>query len=171
MDLLRIRTARLELVLGTPELFRLDLEDRAALGTELGARVPSSWPPPLMDDATLLQFIELASDPSGSGLAGFYWILIEGEERVLVGNGGLISGDHGGLVLGYSVLDEFQGRGIATEAVAALITFGFEDPGIDEILAYTYPSFVASRCVLTKSGFVPAGAGNEPGTIAYVRRR
>jgi ribosomal-protein-alanine N-acetyltransferase len=171
MELLRIKTARLELVLGTPDLFRRDLADRVALGVALGARVPESWPPPLMEDATLRHFIALTSDPAGPTMAGFYWVLIEDGERVLVGNGGLIREAPDRLALGYSVLDEYQRRGLATEAVSALVEFGFEDQGIDRIVAYTYPSFTASRRVLAKSGFVLVGAGSEPGTIAFERRR
>ena len=170
MDL-RLTTARLELVLGTPDLFRRDLVDRSTLGAALDARVPETWPPAMMDDETLRQFSALAWAPNGPALAGFYWVLVEGGERVLVGNGGLIRETADRTALGYSVLDEYQGRGLATEAMAALLAFGFEDPGVERIVAYTYPSFAASRRVLEKSGFVPAGAGHEPGTIAYERRR
>ncbi len=171
MELLRIPTARLELVLGTPDLFRRDLEDRAALGDALGARVPEAWPPPMMDDATLRQFIRLASDPEGPALAGFYWVLVGDGDRVLVGNGGLVRETPEQLALGYSVLEEYQRRGLATEAVAALVAFGFADSEVERIVAYTYPSFAASRRVLAKSGFTLAGAGTEPGTIAFERRR
>lgn len=168
---LRILTARLELVLGTPDLFRRDLEDRASLAATLGARVPETWPPPMMDDATLRQFISLASDPDGPVLAGFYWVLVEDGERVIVGNGGLTREAPDRFALGYSVLEEYQGRGLATEAVAALVAFGFEDPDVERIVAYTYPSFAASRRVLAKSGFIPIGVGGAPGTIAFERRR
>ena len=154
-------------VLGTPDLFRRDLVDRGALAAALDARVPEAWPPPMLDDATLRHFIALASDPDGPALAGFYWVLVEGGERVLVGNGGLIREAPDRLALGYSVLEEFQRRGLATEAVAALVAFGFAEPEVERIVAYTYPSFAASRRVLAKSGFVPAGAGTEPGTIAF----
>lgn len=171
MDRLRIPTARLELVLGTPDLFRRDLVDRGALGAALDARVPETWPPPMMDDATLRHFIALASDSDGPALAGFYWVLVGGGERILVGTGGLVREAPDRLALGYSVLEEFQGRGLATEAVAALVAFGFVDPEVERIVAYTYPSFAASRRVLAKSGFVPAGAGTEPGTIAFELRR
>lgn len=171
MDLLRLSTARLELVLGTPDLFRRDLEDRSALGDALGARVPETWPPPFLDDATLRHFISLVSDPAGPALAGFYWVLLEKGERVLVGNGGLVHEGPDRLALGYSVLDAYQGRGLATEAVEALVAFGFRDPAVERIVAYTYPSFTASRRVLAKSGFMLTGAGGEPGTIAYERLR
>ncbi len=171
MGLLRIPTARLELVLATPEVFRADLRDRAALADALGARVPDTWPPPMMDEATIHHFISLASEPGGPALAGFYWVHTGDGERVLVGNGGLTREGSGRLALGYSVLPEYHGRGFATEAVAALIAFGFEDPAIERIVAYTYPSFIASRRVLEKSGFFPAGPGTEPGTIAFERRR
>jgi RimJ/RimL family protein N-acetyltransferase len=171
MDLLRIPTARLELVLATADLFRADLAGRDALGAALGARVPEAWPPPLMDDATLRHFIALASDPDGPSFAGFYWLLVEDGGRVLVGNGGLVRDAPDQLTLGYSVLEEFQGRGLATEAVAALVAYGFAEPGVERIVAFTYPSFASSRRVLAKSGFAPAGRGPDPGTIAYERRR
>jgi RimJ/RimL family protein N-acetyltransferase len=171
MDLLRIPTARLELVLATADLFRADLEGRHALGEALGARVPRAWPPPLLDDATLRHFIALASDTDGSSLAGFYWILVGDGGRVLVGNGGLVREARDRLMLGYSVLEEYQGRGLATEAVTALVAYGFADPEIERIVAFTYPSFASSRRVLAKTGFTPAGAGPDAGTIAFERRR
>ncbi len=171
MSLPVLRTSRLELVPGTAALFRADLENSPGLAGTLGAEIPADWPPPLMDDETLRQFIDLASDPSGPKIAAFYWVLDEDGRRVLVGNGGFTDEGVGMLALGYSVLDRYQGRGFATEAVAALVEFGFRNPAVRVISAYTYPDLAASIRVLEKNGFERAGPGPEPGTIAFQRRR
>ncbi|MFQ5957756.1 MAG: GNAT family N-acetyltransferase [Alphaproteobacteria bacterium] len=44
------------------------------------------------------------------------------------------------------------GRGIATEAAGCLIVYGFDDLGLDEIVAVTSPDNAASRRVLEKLG-------------------
>jgi len=76
-------------------------------------------------------------------------------------------------MIGYSVLDAFQNRGYATEAVRHLIPFIFLDPNIQRIAAATYPELKASIRVLEKNGFIPMGAtdcgeGIEEGTVLYV---
>jgi len=77
------------------------------------------------------------------------------------------------VVLGYSVLDEYHNRGYATEAVRALVPEIFSLPGIQRIIATTYPDFGASVRVLEKNGFsrtdrVPAGTGAEEGTVCFL---
>jgi RimJ/RimL family protein N-acetyltransferase len=171
MRLRRIRTLRLELVIASSELFRMDLEDHCALGKVLEADIPASWPPELMDEETLREFIELSSDPAGSRLSGFYWVLVDGPVRTLVGNGGLLYESAERRMLGYSVLDDFQGRGLATEAVAALLAYAFEDPVVETVAAYTYPILIPSIRVLEKNGFVSTGPGPEPNTLEFLRAR
>ncbi len=170
MALLSLRTERLELLLGTPAVFRYDLEDRVALAACLGARVPAAWPPEFLDEETLRQFITLSSDPE-SGFHGFYWILVEGDERTLVGDGGMLRESPERMMIGYALIEEWQGRGFGTEGVEALVEFAFRDPAVEMVVAYTYPDRFASIRVLEKNGFVRAGAGGEPGTIGYERRR
>lgn len=170
MALTSLRTARLELLLATPEIFRCDLAGRASLAACLEARVPPTWPPEFLDEETLRQFISLSSDP-GSGFASFYWVLLEDDERTLVGDGGMLRESPGRMMIGYALLDEWQGRGFGTEAVGALVEFAFRDPGVDLVVAYTYPDRAASIRVLEKNGFVRSGAGGEPGTIGFERRR
>ncbi|WP_054848614.1 GNAT family N-acetyltransferase [Methanoculleus chikugoensis] len=74
------------------------------------------------------------------------------------------------MLIGYSVLDEFQGRGgYATEAIRHLTAAIFSLPGIRRIEAALYPDLAASIKVLEKNGFVRAGEGGfEEGTVAYV---
>lgn len=71
------------------------------------------------------------------------------------------------------MLEEFQCRGYATEAVRHIVAAAFVLPGVRRIVATTYPDLVGSIRVLEKNGFTcagktTAGEGFEEGTIIYV---
>ena len=65
--------------------------------------------------------------------------------------------------IGYGIVDEFQGRGYATEAVGALVDWALSRPGVVRVEAETEPDNAASKRVLEKCGFVPTGALGEEG--------
>jgi len=65
--------------------------------------------------------------------------------------------------IGYSVVRTYRNRGIATEAVIALIEEGFAQANLQRIRAYCLPENQSSRAVLKRSGFeneatLPRGA-------------
>jgi [ribosomal protein S5]-alanine N-acetyltransferase len=62
--------------------------------------------------------------------------------------------------IGYSVMSPYRGRGIATEAVGALVDEGFRRARLREIRAYCLPENLSSRAVLRRTGF------EEKGTLA-----
>ena len=172
-----IRTKRLELVPATRQILESDTDDRTELARLLNAGIPEAWPPPLMDENVIREFIRMSSDTAGPVFAAWYWVLNNpaAGSRVLIGNGGILGAESGPdtVVLGYSVLDEFQNQGYATEAVRALVPGIFTLPGVRRIIATTYPDLGASIRVLEKNGFkkidrAPAGTGAEEGTVCYV---
>jgi RimJ/RimL family protein N-acetyltransferase len=55
--------------------------------------------------------------------------------------------------LGYAIVAERWGEGLATELGAAAIEIGFRDLDLEEIVAFTLPNNVASRRVMEKLGF------------------
>ena len=55
--------------------------------------------------------------------------------------------------LGYWVDAARHGRGLATQAVAAVVEFAFSDAGLHRLEAGTLPDNVASQRVLEKNGF------------------
>ncbi|MCM2466257.1 GNAT family N-acetyltransferase [Methanoculleus oceani] len=179
MKTIYIRTERLDLIPATLEILESDRDDRQKLARLLSAAVPGSWPPPLLDDETLGAFIQMVSEKGDPLFAAWYWVRDDPRdgERVLVGSGGVASSPVPGTVLiGYSVLEEFQCRGYATEAVRHLIPAIFSLPGVRRIVATTYPDLFGSIRVLEKNGFVhageaPAGEGFEEGTVVYVREK
>jgi len=59
--------------------------------------------------------------------------------------------------LGYWLAEEFWGRGIMTEAVAAFIDFCFENFPLRRIYAEVFANNPASARVLEKAGFIFEG--------------
>ncbi|MBF0500139.1 MAG: GNAT family N-acetyltransferase [Candidatus Riflebacteria bacterium] len=59
--------------------------------------------------------------------------------------------------LGYWLGEPFWGRGVVTEAVQAIVTYGFEKLGLLRIFAEPYDSNPASCKVLEKAGFIFEG--------------
>lgn len=65
--------------------------------------------------------------------------------------------------VGYRLLHDAWGLGFATEGTHALVDYGFDDLGLDRIIAVTHPGNRASQRVLLKTGFRDRGWGNYYG--------
>lgn len=72
------------------------------------------------------------------GGAALRRVVIEGREEV---------------ELGYRVAAAWWGHGIATETASALVGVARDRLGLEEIVAFTLPSNLASRRVMEKVGF------------------
>jgi len=167
----RIHTDRLCLVPGTEVLGRAEINDRARFAALLGANVPPEWPPPLNDEGSMTWFTEyVESNPDGVGWAAWYFLLEEPDGSfTAVGNGGFKGApDQSGAVeIGYSVLEEHQRKGIASEGVGVLIEWAFSHEQVDRVIAQTMPDLKPSIRVLEKRGFKFVGDGLEEGAIMY----
>lgn len=81
--------------------------------------------------------------------------------------------------IGYSVVRAHRGRGIATQAVAALAEEAFAVAGVRCLRAYCLPDNAASRAVLRRNGFRDDGilrhgavvAGRTVDVVAHSLRR
>ena len=65
--------------------------------------------------------------------------------------------------IGYGILEAFQGRGYATEAVGLALQWAFRHPAVKAVEAETDPCSAASQRVLEKCGFCPMGIMGEEG--------
>ena len=65
--------------------------------------------------------------------------------------------------IGYGILDEFQGKGYATEAVKLALKWAFGHPEITAVEAESDPGNAASQRVLEKCGFKANGETGEEG--------
>jgi ribosomal-protein-alanine N-acetyltransferase len=172
MDLLKIETDRLELIAGTQELARANIESRARFAELLEARVPEAWPPPLNDLDSMRWFARyLEEHADGVGWVTWYFVLRErvAGGRVAIGNGGFkgLPTEDGTVEVGYSIIEEFQGLGFASEAVSGLIEWAFAHPEVTRVIAETYPVLTKSIRVMEKNGLVFIGDGSEEGVIRY----
>jgi RimJ/RimL family protein N-acetyltransferase len=172
-----IRTPRLELIRATVEILESDIHDKKELARLLRAEIPAAWPPPLLDESVLCAFLGMCTDTGESRFSTWYWVRDEPDagSRTLIGSGGVLPMESAPdtVMLGYSVLDEFQNRGYATEAIRCLIPHFFSLPGIRRIAATTCPDLGTSIRVLEKNGFTKidlplSGTGAEEGTVCYV---
>ena len=180
MAALRIRTERLDLIPATVEILKSDLHDHVVLARLLEATVPATWPPDEMNDEVLTEFIRMMSAKTDPFFSCWYWVLDTPDKngRVLIGSGGIASALNvtDTVMIGYAVLDGFEGQGYATEAVRHLIPVIFADERIARIMATTYPELGASIRVLEKNGFVCTGEtardqGFPEGTLGFVLER
>jgi [ribosomal protein S5]-alanine N-acetyltransferase len=65
--------------------------------------------------------------------------------------------------VGYRLPQSSWGKGYATEATRAVLDYGFNTVGLEEITAVTHPDNAASQHVLTKAGLVRNGTFNYNG--------
>jgi [ribosomal protein S5]-alanine N-acetyltransferase len=164
-----LRTSRLELVAATLEMVTADLHRRDELPALLGAEIGEGWPPPLVDVRAMESIKQsLIAEPALGGWTTWYWILRE--PRILIGMSGFKSRPQNGSVeIGYTVLEQFQRRAFASEAVAAMTQWAFAN-GAETVFAETLPELIASQRVLTKNGFSQVDESSEPGVIRFERR-
>jgi len=162
-----LTTKQLLLVPANFETANADLAGRVSLASAIGAVVPESWPPSLMVDALPWFAAEIGRNASSPGW--YYWYgILAGASPVLAASGGFKGPPdaHGTAEIGYSVLPEFQRRGLAVEMVAALSVWAF-DSGAKLLVAETSPDNIPSVKVLENTGFSRCGTGVEEGSIRF----
>jgi ribosomal-protein-alanine N-acetyltransferase len=83
------------------------------------------------------------------------WLLLDKANGQVLGHGGLQYTSATGVVeveIGWALIPERWGEGLATELAQASIRVAFEDLGLDDVIAYTLVSNAASRRVMEKAG-------------------
>jgi RimJ/RimL family protein N-acetyltransferase len=91
-------------------------------------------------------------DEHGFGL----WTLRDRATGGFVGRCGIRHVDIDGadeVELGYALLPEYWGKGLATEASRGALSIAFDEVGLEEVVAFTMPTNVRSRRVMEKLGF------------------
>jgi RimJ/RimL family protein N-acetyltransferase len=165
---LRLETARLILRPFEPA----DAEQLHAVHTEpsmfdyIGSEPPSS----IEETRARIERIRARLENRISGP----WAVVEKASGRLIGDSGLqILEDGPEVELGYKLAREFRRRGLATETGRAWIAYGFETPGLDRIVAVTWPENTASWRVMERCGMTLVGPGHHYGheTVLYAITR
>lgn len=137
-----IRTPRLELV---------PLSDDEAEAVLAGRREGRAWSPgyPTPGD------VETAGWPAPVDVRWRTLQIVERATGLVIGAIGCHGAPEGGIVeIGYGIAAEARGRGLATEALAALAAFLERQPEVRTLRAATDTENVPSQRVLERCGFV-----------------
>ncbi len=159
---MRVDTKRLTLVAATAALARADVSDRTAFAKLIGAEVPEAWPPDVIRDVQDF-FATKLEEGARPGWWNWY-VILKGQGRpTLIGTGGFggAPNDEGIVTLGYSVLDDFAGKGYASEMVAGLLQWLAAIGGVKQVFATTYEHHHPSVRILTRNGFACKGVSSE----------
>ena len=163
-----LRTRRLNLIPATAAHLKAELSDRAAFARMLGTRVPDAWPPPLYDRAAVKYTLKKQRVTPRRGWSTWYLLLRTDATPLLAGICGFKGPPQQAVVeVGYSVLDRFQRRGLATEATGALVRWAFSHPRVELVIAHTLAELTPSIRVLEKLGFTQRGTPLEEGAIRF----
>ena len=125
-----------------------------------------------LPDVDRAQFIRVVGSRPARLVAGavgrFEWMLhyVESDGNPL----GWVSlrigeADRAAAEIGYSIVRAHRGRGIATEAVGAIIEEGFRRAKLREIRAYCLPENLSSRAVLAHNHFKDEGTLTRGATV------
>ncbi|MFG2167775.1 GNAT family N-acetyltransferase [Micromonospora chersina] len=84
------------------------------------------------------------------------WLIVERVSGLAVGTIGFFGppDDTGAVMVGYGLVPSARGHGLATEALRALVAYGFAQPSVRTITADPLHDNVASHRVLEKVGFL-----------------
>ncbi len=82
-----------------------------------------------------------------------FFVLVDKASGAMAGMCGLVRRDGlDGIDLGYALLPEFRGRGLAVEAASAVLAWAHERLGLERVLAIVDPDNLASIGVLERVG-------------------
>jgi ribosomal-protein-alanine N-acetyltransferase len=145
-DELRLETDRL--VLRPPEAADAPVFQRELSRIEMGRMLAISHPYPESGAATWI----------GSMCPGRDFAMLVRDTGEVIGGISIVESEqHKRAELGYWCAREFWGRGYTTEAVRAIIDYGFRSLGLQRVYAECHGDNPASRRVLEKAGMTYEG--------------
>jgi ribosomal-protein-alanine N-acetyltransferase len=168
---LELYTSRLILIGADSTLLVAERSSQQAFATAIQASVPSTWPPE-HHDKDVIEWVLRSLKFLVPGKPWNMYYMVLGAPRTVIGTCGFKGPPdlNGCVEVGYSVVPEFRGSGLATEALKKLISTAF-DAGASEVAAETYPSLTPSLRVMEKCGMALKGAGADPGAVRYAITR
>lgn len=124
---------------------------------------------------TAIAHIQLLDDNLRTDKA-IAWGITTKESDILIGSICLwnFSEDKKKAEVGYDLDPEFQGKGIMSEALKAVLDFGFNQRGFETIEAYTDYRNIPSKKLLKLHGFIPRegvkDTDNQKNEVYYLNR-
>lgn len=145
--------------LETKRLFlrRIDENDVAeVLALRGNPEIMKYIPRPLAKtEENALEHITMINEKIDTNIGINWGITIKGNPKIIgiIGHYRIQPENHRAEI-GYMSLPEYNGKGYITEAIKAVVTYGFEQMNLHSIEAVIDPENIASERVLQKNGFV-----------------
>lgn len=164
---LALQTERMELRLLPVRAAAVLPEDRGEAARSLGARLPAAWP-----DANLLGVLRRHAAASPEEECFGVWVMIERTSGSVVGDIGFHGppDGSGAVEVGYSVIPDRRGRGYASEAADALVSWALARPDVHAVVAGCDPENAPSIATLERVGFRRTGTANGEIRWRYMGR-
>lgn len=91
------------------------------------------------------------------------WLIVHQADNRGIGGIGIagLPNEQGEVMIGYFNDRRYEGQGIVTEAVQMLLSWIFENPQVQSVIADTLIDGIASQKVLKKNGFIQDGITDE----------
>ena len=164
-----IETVNLHLIPCRLEHVEAIMRDKKELAEMLHVTVPDDW----LTFPESMQYVyeHLKADPSA--LNWGFRLFVHARDRVLIGEGGFKGRpDAEGVVeIGYALVPEYRGRGLAVEAARGLASYAFSHMEVKIVQAHTLKDGTASINVLKKLGMKLVGTANDPDEGEVLRWR
>lgn len=147
-------TERLELIPCSYVIGKQIFENRDELRSALGIGIPDDWPQEDLQDFLVMYLEALQSDPLELGW-GFWLIVHTGEQEIIgdIGFKGRPDGE-GNIEIGYSLVPKYRRQGYCHEASKKLVSWAFEQKGVNKVLAECDDDNLPSERILEKLGMV-----------------
>jgi ribosomal-protein-alanine N-acetyltransferase len=162
--MLSLETAHLRLQPYAPEQLLAVIDGAAQFEEQFGMPLADGLRELLVSDEVSPAWLELlrvatVADPWTLGFA-----VVHPADGCVIGSAGFKGppDDDGVVEIAYGIAPGYQGRGYATEAAAALVSFARERVDVRTIRAHTRPEPNASTHVLAKCGFQQLGEVTDP---------
>ena len=116
--------------------------------------LPGGVPRSRSDSEWVINYFMRHADLHGFGV----WAVEDKDSGELIGHAGLEHVPSAPEVeIAYTLAQAYWGRGLATEAARASLSYGFEALNLDEIYGLAFPQNVASQNVMRKIGMLDQG--------------
>jgi len=160
----RLRTARLELVPHSPELWRALLESADAFRQLFGASLAEGLWDFTASGEISRDFLERVRTAKGADPWQWGYLVLNPAHGLVIGLAGFKGppDPSGAVEISYGIAPGYQGQGFATETARALIEFAWASPQVRLVRAHTLPAANASTGVLRKCGLRHLGEVIDP---------
>jgi ribosomal-protein-alanine N-acetyltransferase len=112
---------------------------------------------PWMNDTTLglngTEWVGWQQAKNELGRAKTFLLLAQAELAGIVELDAISTGAGASAILAYSLDADYEGQGLASEAVAAVIAYAFDELRLEVLIAHFHPENQRSRALLERAGF------------------